>query len=229
MSSVPLSTQSQSNFFVMLPPEIRLLIYALALQGEPDETLELTLLDDPHRPSFSVKYAHDSFPLSPPHIDQLLSLPKTCRLAYAECIHEFYARNTLSTNQLGCILFLPSALAPPLFQTIRALSLRCYARRRYCEYSYLDPAPDDEATWEAAWAVVAGMRGLKSLRVHIWQGHAFGLHGHHWSERQLLEPLTAIHGADSFIVTTSWVLDHTTPVEYRERCWPFQIQRGIIP
>ncbi|KAF2491494.1 hypothetical protein BU16DRAFT_621050 [Lophium mytilinum] len=204
-------------------------INGLVLRGEPGDAHRLAHVDNSSRSTLRVIYGYTSSPRSRSRRRYgLLSLPKTCRLAYAESIREFYSLNTFSTIHHGALLLLPSFLAPQLFHAIRSLRLHCHVRRIYYTHPFPDSVPNDEATWESTWAVVAGMRGLRSLRVHITRPTDSTVpYRDHSIERQLLEPLAAIQGLDSFVVATSWVLDQKTPVAYRDRAWPFEIQRGV--
>lgn len=202
---VPTSTQLGSKFFTMLPLEIRQTIYSLALGREK---LELKILDDPKRDTFTVHCYNAA---------RLLSFPKTCRLAYAESIESVYKYNTFSTNNMASILFLPSCVAPPLFNVIQSLDFRFVVRSLYMQTWPLKSPPDDEATYEETWAVLSGMRGLKSLDVHLFATASLDAE----IEEELFQPMAKCQGIETFHVTVDWKFPRNGS---KKKSWPFQIE-----
>lgn len=121
--------------------------------------------------------------------------------SYAESIEYLYSQNTFVATQKACVLFLQSFVAPRLYQTIRSLHVQFPVNFLYIHYPRKLP-PDDEATWEATWAAIADMRGLKDLRVDL-------LHfpvQHTDTEQSIFKPMTACLGLDNFDVTVHWEL-----------------------
>lgn len=145
--------------------------------------------------------------------------------SYIESVVFIYSQNIFSTASIGCIICLPSCIGPTLFDNIRSLNLRWSHNKGHYSSSWPGhKIPSGyEATWETACAVLASMKGLKSLRVHMSEGRFLDYE----TESQLLGPLTSIQRCDLFIVTTSWTLKQGVPAKYENQHWPFQIQRGI--
>jgi hypothetical protein len=205
MSQCSTSTQLGSKFFAMLPPEIRQNIYALAFGGE---WLGLRLVDDPRRASFIVSGNSRG----------VLSFPKTCRLAYSESIETVYERNTFSTSNMTCILFLPCFITPSWFNTIRHLHISFVVHQLYLQTHPPKLPPGDESTYEETWSVISCMEGLRSLDVVLVSssGHVAAE-----IEARLFQPLMECQRVQRFDVKVDWVAPLKTS---SETPWPFKVE-----
>lgn len=190
MPQKEICTQSQSSFLYLLPLEMRQQIYQHVLG---DETLHLVRLvsrlgnvkcRDPSQPH---PWAHRCWGISVKDSDMYwgphdgiqeehggyLPLLQTCRQIYSEAIEILYSKNTFSMLHLGRLLHFSFTVLPQRMNAIRSLELGWYLNSIYpydtgCTWnSQNPPAPYDKTTWERAWAILAGMDGLRNLRVDL--------------------------------------------------------------
>lgn len=109
-----------------------------------------------------------------------------------------YNPHTFSLLHITHLLYLPSRLPQPRLNAMRTLRLRWTVRalpyfRRTSNakhYAY----PEDTANWEKAWEILAGMEGLKDLRVVLLDPSRDGIWEGHWLELEhlLLEPVKKV-------------------------------------
>jgi len=77
--------------------------------------------------------------------------------------------------------------------------------------------PNDGATWEETWRIIARMEGLRDLRAVVVEDW---LDRDPESEAKLLEPLRAVKGTEVFEVDVSWPANEGE----RPRNVPFRIK-----
>ncbi|KAI9800270.1 MAG: hypothetical protein M1833_003384 [Piccolia ochrophora] len=137
----------------------------------------------------------------------LLPLLMTCRQvqsSYSEAITILYAHTTFDLAGLDSLLFLSSTILPQRLNTIRSIDL--FWDFRYLDSPYSDTArpfdfPHDVATWERAWRVLAGMEGLRELKVMLVDND--------WTldrvtEEKIFQPLRAVTQPTVFEVDVRW-------------------------
>jgi len=102
---------------------------------------------------------------------------QTCRRAYDEAIHLLYARNRFTFDHLDTLYYFTLAIRPDQLRLITSIQLSwSFAVPWYNELpvgikGWLYP-PYDEVTWIEIWRTIAGMRGLRDLRVRVYDSVA---------------------------------------------------------
>lgn len=136
-----------------------------------------------------------------------------------------YSQNVFFFNQLDAVLNFSSTILPQRLHTIRSLRLRWYFTFPFhSDFGSDVPSlrlhpPHDEATWAKVWGIIAGMQGLRDLRVHIWSGFNITTST---IEARILEPLRAVKGMETFEVKVPWEGNYEMEA-------PFKITRPQIP
>lgn len=109
----------------------------------------------------------------------LLPLLMTCRRIYTEAMPVLYGENTFSMLHLYSVTSLAETVLPQRLHTIRKVELGWYFYVPYPLYrrrgksvigqpTTMDECPPyDIATWERVWDILAGMEGLRELRVDL--------------------------------------------------------------
>lgn len=127
------------------------------------------------------------------------------QLRYSECIYSLYAEHTFSLLHANHLLALPKRIPQQRLNAIRHLRLRWQIRAlpylrhgSSAKYAYRE----DTENWEKGWAILAGMRGLKSLAVTLVDPSNQGIWEEKWLdlEAQLLEPVKLVMGLREFEV-----------------------------
>ncbi|KAH6625455.1 hypothetical protein C7974DRAFT_201892 [Boeremia exigua] len=207
--------QWQSTFFAQLPLEIRRMVYGYLYEGE---TIHLTVGEKKDKLGRSVPKFRN-FICTQVHIGQCtcrvvvtgsplenslpqlepaqLGLIRSCRRLYSECIYHLYAHHTFSLLHATHLLALPKRMPEQRLNAIRDLRLRWqiralpYLRRGTgTKYAY----HEDTLNWEKAWAILAGMKGLKRLSVVLTDPSAHAIWENNWIELEalILAPLKKI-------------------------------------
>ena len=144
---------------------------------------------------------------------------------YEESIGMLYAENTFKFHSMGDITAMACTTLPQRIAAIR--SIKCQVS---CSCLYHDPIdltgsmiydrqpPNDEATWEKGWQILAGMESLQVLHVDIMNlGYQCPL------KQAVLEPLRAVSRPKVFEVRL-----HDSEIEGGLAPWddaPFSIMR----
>ncbi|MCJ1400680.1 hypothetical protein MMC11_003888 [Xylographa trunciseda] len=131
------------------------------------------------------------------------SLVKTCRKVYVEAIAILYAQNDFYTRQADSIVHFSGTVLPHRLDLITSLHIyRCFPSALYESTNNKDQlAPYDEATWEETWQIVTSMKGLRTLRVTLFE---FWRLRNRASQTRFLEPLKAVKQTDVFEVEVPW-------------------------
>lgn len=120
---------------------------------------------------------------------------------YSECIYFLYAHHTFSLLHATHLLALPKRIPQQRLNAIRHLRLRWqiralpYLRRgSSTKYAYRE----DTENWEKGWAILASMKGLKSLSVTLVDPSAQGIWENNWLELEavILEPVKKVKGLE---------------------------------
>lgn len=118
---------------------------------------------------------------------------------------------------------------PDYFQWIRSIHLKWPHYHRIFSDRFFEPGyslpPTDEATWEAAWKLIASMKGLRHIRISMIDDTRPPYQSF-FREKELLRPLNAITGIKEFHVSTSWTLHPRDQQLANGMTWSFQIYRG---
>ncbi|MCJ1394375.1 hypothetical protein MMC18_007253 [Xylographa bjoerkii] len=152
------------------------------------------------------------------------SLIKTCRKVYIEAINILYAQNDFYTRQADSIVHLSQTVLPHRLDLITSLHIyRCFPSALYeSPENRGQLAPYDEATWEETWRIIADMKGLRVLRVTLFE---FWRLRSRRSQTTFLEPLKAVEQADVFEVEVPWAVgDDEGPIGLGDV--PFRILEG---
>ena len=154
-----------------------------------------------------------------------MSLTSPSSRSYSETISLLYTQNIFDLNGLESILVLSHTILPQRLNSITSLRLTwaffqsfrggrleggwAEAWRAGPPGYYLAPYqkalfPGDEATWKACWAVIAGMQGLRDLRVWLAMSPATEMPAA--VEKDMLSPLRRVGPKRIFKIRVSWAL-----------------------
>ncbi|KAF2628373.1 hypothetical protein BU25DRAFT_34285 [Macroventuria anomochaeta] len=215
--------QWQSTFFAQLPLEIRRMVYGYLFEGE---TIHLMVGDKKDKLG-RKETKFGNFICTQEHIGQCtcrvvvarspletslpqleighLSLVRSCRRMYSECIYYLYAHHTFSLLHATHLLALPKHIPEQRLNTIQHLRLRWqiralpYLRRgNSSKYAYRE----DTENWERGWEILASMKGLKTLSVMLVDPSQHGIWENNWLELEgvILEPVKKARVAEFEVV-----------------------------
>ncbi|KAI9672947.1 MAG: hypothetical protein M1817_003111 [Caeruleum heppii] len=132
-----------------------------------------------------------------------------CGPRYAESIDLLYSGNHFDVRHLDTVSDLSRTVLPARFRQIRSLALRWDVRiPLYVPRCEVDEMKQDEQKWEAFWALLASMQGLRQLRVRL-TGDIFPMPDSHV---MLLEQLRQVKQCESFEVTLPWPVEDIVSV-----------------
>ncbi|KAF2002552.1 hypothetical protein P154DRAFT_574128 [Amniculicola lignicola CBS 123094] len=140
----------------------------------------------------------------------ILPLLQTCRQIYSEAIPILYKTNTFSFNDLDSLRHFTATILPVRLSLIRSITLEwCMTWPIYDVIAQTlllsNPAlypPNDEATWEESWRIIATMPGLQKLRVRLFYFEGFR---NSLAEMAILAPLMEVKTPSDFVVTVNWL------------------------
>ena len=121
-----------------------------------------------------------------------------------------YTNNTFDLNGLETALLLSYTLLPQRLNSITSLRLTWAFFQSFLGSDPTRNPPrkalfrGDEATWKACWKVIAGMQGLRDIR--IWLAMSPAVEMPKKVERQMLAPLALVGRKRIFKVRVSWTL-----------------------
>lgn len=152
---------------------------------------------------------------------------QTCRQIYSESISLLYSTNTFSFSDLDCIRYFSMTTLPHRFSLLQTIDLEwCMSWPIYDPIAQnlllVNPAlypPNDEATWEDTWRIIAAMPNLKFVRVSLLYFDGFRDPG---CEEKMLAPLRKVTRPKRFEVHVSWAGEE----EMEEGC-PFKLIRPV--
>ena len=123
--------------------------------------------------------------------------------SYIEAINILYVENNFYTRQADSIVHLYNTVLSHRLDLITSLHIyRCFPSAVYQSQDNKGQlAPYDEATWEETWQIIACMKGLRILRVTMFE---FWRLRSRTSQMRLLEPLKAVKQAEIFEVEVPW-------------------------
>ena len=128
---------------------------------------------------------------------------------YSESIKFLYSTNTFSFSDLDCIRYFSCTTLPHRFSLIQSLDLEWamswpiydpIAQNLLLVNPALYP-PNDEATWEETWRIIAEMPNLKFIRVSLLYFDGFR---DPTCEEKMLAPLRKVTRPKRFEVHVSW-------------------------
>ena len=140
----------------------------------------------------------------------VLDLLRTCRQIYTEGVDLLYSQNTFDFNGPESLISLSTTVLPQRLDALGSLQMTWTFFRT--EFFFQTQAFDtekvllagDDAIWKACWQVIAGMKGLKDIRIWLSMSPANELSRR--SELELLMPLAQIEPKRLFEVRVSWSL-----------------------
>lgn len=142
-------------------------------------------------------------------LDPMLS----CRLLYSESISLLYSRNTFDFDQRESLYSLSLTIVPSRFNVIRSVRL----------HHLTNPAdfdlPDVWALWNQIWGIIAGMQGLRELRIGF-AARGFGRVADMAEvgvEERVLGPLRGVRQTSVFEVEVPWRPGELGDVPFRVR------------
>ena len=227
--------QTQSPLFATLPVEIRRLIYTELLGGDGGrvhivyEPIRLRRLVA-YKSLFAVskhgyttclrghKFNSSNGETSSSPGMHFLSLITACRRLHAEAIDLLYS---VPTFLVDSVFFLPFWLETTLahrFQSIRSLDFALKTHQFMGWGSRLR-----EGMWQSTWAIIAGMKGLRTLRV-VLSSLVIEKSVTRAMEREAFAPLACVKGVPKFEVTVDWQLSDG---DEEEDDWPFRLVRRV--
>jgi hypothetical protein len=159
---------------------------------------------------------------SPNDYDGIGKTNRILQLRYSEAIPYLYSAHTFSLLHITHLLYLPSSIPQPRLDSIRTLHVRWAIRA----LPYLRRGPanrlvyrEDTVNWEKAWAIIAGMQGLRHLRVVLIDPSPQQLWATRWldveetlldSVRMVTKPRDAVVVLPYPICTTDWDMGEST-------------------
>ncbi|KAF2471249.1 uncharacterized protein BDR25DRAFT_303317 [Lindgomyces ingoldianus] len=157
----------------------------------------------------------------------ILPLLRSCRQVYSESIQFLYSTNTFSFSDLDCLRYFSCTTLPHRFDLIQTIDLEwCMSWPIYDPIAQQlllnNPAlypPNDEATWEETWRIIANMPNLSFIRVSLLYFDGFR---DPTCESKMLAPLRNVTRPRKFEVHVSWSGDEVVDA-------PFQLIRPIHP
>ncbi|KAF2734871.1 hypothetical protein EJ04DRAFT_465836 [Polyplosphaeria fusca] len=155
----------------------------------------------------------------------IVPLLRSCRQIYSEAVNFLYTTNTFSFSDLDCLRYFSMTLLPHRFSLVQSLDLEwCMAWPIYDPVAQQlllnNPAlypPNDEATWEETWRIIASMSNLKFIRASLLYFDGFR---DPTCEEKMLAPLRKVTAPSKFEVHVSW---HGEEI----RGAPFQLIRPV--
>jgi hypothetical protein len=130
---------------------------------------------------------------------------------YSESIDTLYSTNTFSFSDLDCLRYFSCTVLPSRFALISMLDIEwCMSWPIYDPIAQnlllTNPAlypPNDEATWEATWRIIADMPNLKFIRASLLYFDGFRDTA---CETKMLAPLHKVTKPEkeNFEVHVSW-------------------------
>lgn len=241
--------QLQSPLFSNLPLEIRRLIYHHALVSRSTHIVRLgprlghirCRLSRNARPwdhrcwgitvngSDLYHGPHDGFPTEEETEENkpgLLPLVMACRRIYTEAMPVLYGDNTFSMLHLESVMSLADTILPQRLNTIRSVELGWYFYIPYplytCKFQPMDYPPNDIATWERVWSILANMEGLVTLRIDLKARWMEPLTVD--EERQLLAPAMVVRTPRAWEMRLDW---KDAGVDWEAQGAPFRVARFI--
>ncbi|KAK2786060.1 hypothetical protein FQN53_006969 [Emmonsiellopsis sp. PD_33] len=246
--------QSASLLFTKLPPEIRQVIFKFALWGSDGDDVAVHLnpwgcrrpcIQCPSSSSakhwthrercwrrrthtvdgieygiwggFELEKARRNGPLV------RVALLMTCRWIYTETRPLLYTTPTFNIGHLTTLkTYINTHQFPHIHTTLRHLELTVLFEGYPGDPSYV--APDTSPPWEEQWALLGGMKGLRTLRVHAertpWKGHPMFP-----GEEGFLGPMMGVDWCEVFEVTASWGVVEGGKGEEMLRKAPFRFEK----
>jgi hypothetical protein len=127
------------------------------------------------------------------------------RISYTEALPVLYKRCQLHFNNPDNLIYLERTTRVCRFNLITWVSLIQIVEPLL--YDYLRErnvnTPNDEVTWEHTCDVLAGMSGLRHLRISLQEGHHEPSRDRSWEEK-VLRPLGKVRVRDEFLLELSW-------------------------
>ena len=110
-----------------------------------------------------------------------------------------YSQNTFFFNDLDTICWFASTILPRRLDMIRSVYIEwdtiCFWHPRI-----KPPPPYDRETWFEVWRILSSMKGLRELRVTIWNGPRMDSE----TEIEVFGPMRGVKGADVFELELPW-------------------------
>ncbi|PSN70639.1 hypothetical protein BS50DRAFT_570171 [Corynespora cassiicola Philippines] len=165
--------------------------------------------------------------IAEPTDGNILPLLQTCRQVYSESIKFLYSSNSFSFSDLDCLRYFSCTILPCRFALIRSIDIEwCLSWPIYDPVSQhlllSDPPlypPNDEATWEETWRIIADMPNLQFVRASLLYFDGFRDPA---CEERMLEPLRRVTRPKRFEVHVSWAGEEVKDA-------PFQLIRPMRP
>lgn len=132
-----------------------------------------------------------------------------CVHRYSESINLLYSTNAFSFSDLDCLRYFSCTILPQRFALIQTLDIEwCMAWPIYDPIAQqlllTNPAlypPNDEATWEETWRIIADMPKLRFIRVSLLYFDGFRDAA---CESKMLLPLRRVTRPEKFELHVSW-------------------------